>query len=40
MKKFITEEKIDTICDIMFDIAMGLGSVLIVILPILVDAFK
>jgi hypothetical protein len=40
MKKFITEEKIDTICDVMFDIAMGLGPVLIVVVPILVDAFK
>lgn len=40
MKKFFTEEKIDAIFDVMFDIAMGLGPVLIVIIPILVDAFK
>lgn len=40
MKKFITEEKIDVIFDVMFDIAMGLGPVLIVVIPILVDAFK
>lgn len=40
MKKFFTKERIDTICDVMFDIAMGLGPVLIVVVPILVDAFK
>lgn len=39
MKKFITEERIDAIFDIMFDLAMGLGPVLIVVVPILVDAF-
>ena len=39
-KKFFTEEKVDEIFDIMFDLAMGLGPVLIVVVPILVDAFK
>lgn len=39
-KKFFTEEKVDAIFDIMFDLAMGLGPVLIVVVPILVDAFK
>lgn len=40
MKKFFTEERVDAIFDVMFDVAMGLGPVLIVVLPILVDAFK
>lgn len=39
-KKFFTEERVDEIFDIMFDLAMGLGPVLIVVVPILVDAFK
>lgn len=39
-KKFFTEERIDEIFDVMFDLAMGLGPVLIVVVPILVDAFK
>lgn len=39
-KKFFIEEKVDEIFDIMFDLAMGLGPVLIVVVPILVDAFK
>lgn len=39
-KNFFTEERIDEIFDVMFDLAMGLGPVLIVVVPILVDAFK
>ena len=39
-KKFFTEEKVEAILDIMFDLAMGLGPVLIVVVPIIVDAVK
>lgn len=39
MKKFFTEEKIDAIFDVMFNIAMGLGPVLMVVIPIIYDAF-
>ena len=38
LKKFFTEEKIDEIFDVMFDLAMGLGPVLMVVIPIN-DAF-
>jgi len=38
-KKFFTEEKIDEIFDVMFDLAMGLGPVLMVVIPIIYDAF-
>ena len=38
-KKFFTEEKVDEIFDIMFDLAMGLGPILMILLPILCDAF-
>lgn len=30
MKKFFTEEKVDEIFDIMFDLAMGLGPILMI----------
>mgnify|MGYP000383430107 FL=1 len=40
MKKFFTKERIDTIFDVMFDIAMGLGPVLMVVIPILYNIFK
>ena len=40
MKKFFTKERIDTIFDGMFDIAMGLGPVLMVVIPILYNIFK
>ena len=39
MKKFFTEERIDAICDVLFDISIEFGPVLMVIIPILVDAF-
>lgn len=39
MKSFFTEEKIDAIFDVMFNIAMGLGPVLMVVIPIIYDAF-
>lgn len=39
LKKFFTEEKIDEILDVMFDLAMGLGPVLMVVIPIIYDAF-
>ena len=38
-KKFFTEEKIDAIFDVMFNIAMGLGPVLMVVIPIIYNAF-
>lgn len=38
LKKFFTE-KIDEIFDVMFDLAMGLGPVLMVVIPIIYDAF-
>ena len=38
-KKFFTEEKVDEIFDIMFDLAMGLGPILMVVIPIIYDAF-
>ena len=40
MKKFFTEERVDTICEVMFDLAMGLGPVLMVVIPIIYDFFK
>lgn len=39
LKKFFTEERVDEIYETMFDLAMGFGPVLMVIIPILVDAF-
>lgn len=39
LRKYFTEEKVDEIFDIMFDLAMGLGPILMVLLPILCDAF-
>lgn len=39
-KKFFTEERVDEIYETMFDLAMGLGPVLMVVIPILYDAFK
>ena len=39
-KKFFTEERVDEIYKTMFDLAMGLGPVLMVVIPILYDAFK
>lgn len=39
MKSFFTEEKIDAIFDVMFNIAMGLGPVLMVVIPIIYNAF-
>lgn len=38
-KKFFTEERIDAICDVLFDIAIGFGPVLMVVIPIIYDAF-
>lgn len=38
-KKFFTEEKIDAIFDVIFNIAMGLGPVLMVAIPIIYNAF-
>lgn len=38
-KKYFTEERVDEIFDVMFDLAMGLGPVLMVVIPILCDAF-
>jgi hypothetical protein len=38
-KKFFTEERIDAICDVLFDISIGFGPVLMVVIPILCDAF-
>lgn len=38
-KKFFTEERVDEIFDIMFDLSMGLGPILMILLPILCDAF-
>lgn len=40
LKKFFTEERVDEIYETMFDLAMGLGLVLMVVIPILYDAFK
>ena len=40
LKKFFTEERVDEIYETMFDLAMGLGQVLMVVIPILYDAFK
>lgn len=40
LKKFFTEERVDEIYGTMFDLAMGLGPVLMVVIPILYDAFK
>lgn len=34
------EERVDEIYETMFDLAMGLGPVLMVVIPILYDAFK
>ena len=34
-KKYFTEERVD----VMFDLAMGLGPVLMVVIPIIYDAF-
>lgn len=39
MKSFFTEEKIDAIFDVMFNIAMRLGPVLMVVIPIIYNAF-
>lgn len=39
LKKFFTEERVDEIYETMFDLAMGLGPVLMVVIPILYDAF-
>lgn len=39
-KKYFTEERVDEIFDVMFDLAIGLGPVLMVVIPILYDAFK
>lgn len=39
LRKYFTEEKVDEIFDIMFDLAMGLGPILMILLPILCDAF-
>lgn len=39
LRKYFTEEKVDEIFDIMFDLAMGLGPVLMVVIPIIYDAF-
>lgn len=38
-KKYFTEERVDEIFDVMFDLAMGLGPVLMVVIPIICDAF-
>lgn len=38
-KKFFTEERIDAICDVLFDISIGFGPILMILLPILCDAF-
>lgn len=35
-KKFFTEERI---CDVLFDISIGFGPVLMVVIPIIYDAF-
>lgn len=40
LKKFFTEERVDEIYETMFDLAMGLGPALMVVIPILYDAFK
>lgn len=40
LKKFFTEERVDEIYETMFDLAMGLGPVLMVVIPILYDVFK
>ena len=40
LKKFFTEERVDEIYETMFDLSMGLGPVLMVVIPILYDAFK
>lgn len=32
-KKYFTEERVDEIFDVMFDLAMGLGPVLMVVIP-------
>ena len=40
LKKFFTEERVDEIYETMFDLAMGLGPVLMAVIPILYDAFK
>lgn len=40
LKKFFTEERVDEIYETMFDLAMGLRPVLMVVIPILYDAFK
>ena len=39
MKKFFTEERVDEIYDVLFDIAIGFGPVLMVVIPIIYDAF-
>lgn len=39
LKKFFTEERVDEIYETMFDLAMGLGLILMILLPILCDAF-
>ena len=38
-KKFFTEERVDAICDILFDVSIGFGPVFMVLIPILCDAF-
>lgn len=38
-KKYFTEERVDAIFDVMFNIAMGLGPVLMVVIPIIYNAF-
>ena len=37
-KKFFTEERIDAICDVLFDISIGFGPMLMVVIPIIYDA--
>lgn len=39
MKKFFTEERVDEIVDVMFDLAMGLGPILMILILIIYDAF-
>ena len=38
-KKFFTEERVDEIFDIMFDLSMGLGPIIMILLTILCDVF-
>ena len=39
LRKYFTEERVDEIFDVMFDLAMRLGPVLMVVIPIIYDAF-